>query len=542
MNIHEFCQSLSLQLDCVRGALSEEAMAPLRQRVRQFEALHGVVSSTKEAVTKALFQLSVFVVQQSRSLSAPKISETVVPLISAKIRHLAGLVLPPPSDIRSMEVQLQQARKALDVLLEFPDVARAESVQAATSRIFDLEEQLDSARRQSAGSAELQKVGPPQPLCCAGLHNQSNKCYVYACVKGLWASSPFRALVENKAARLEEWQRAEKKDDAPRRMTALYLHRLFLTFDATVPSERIEPEEQVMRELVKEMAHYHPSIAGGKQQDATEFLTWLFEDIMDSREFLFSYVEAKRRPKELTVDFWIPNIDCQERTDGNLFIIQLPDDDKAEVAPQSALETSVVEEILEPESILASENNKERDFEAISAKLSTMSHKVHVTKTKMFCGQEPPCFFVHLWRQIREEEVPVEELKMGLEVSTIQALHLTDEEIKKLWGRTQAVKVPTKVKLSPTLVLHHEDGRHVSYRLKAVVVHAGVAEAGHYSTYLLEDQPQSTTLESAVTRSSLEGVSFVRHDDHRVETVPYSQEVERQLQQQGYILMYDKEG
>lgn len=485
MQVHEFCGHLNGQLDRVQADIPKANMTLFRDKVQQFQAASEPKIADKEATIAALFQLFLFFQEQAAAIPASQINATVVPLISTKLQEFSPL------------------------------------------------------RHSPKPSAE--PVVPPSFHGCAGLRNRSNKCYVYGCCKGLWASKKFREVIERKAAALEERQSAEQEGRPSCRLTALYLHRLFITFDGTTPSEIIEPEEQALHDVLKEMARYHPAVAEGKAQDASEFLSWLFEDIFDPQEFLFSYVENKRRPQELTASFCIPNIDCQETTQGNLFIVQLPAEEGAQVELQSAFEPTMTEETIEPEAVLASEANKGKNQEEIVAKLAKMPRKVHVRHTKLFTGEPPPCLFVHLVRQVREVDVPVEQLKAELDAKMVASLGLKDQEIEMLWGRKEAVKVGAKVDVAPTLCLHHADSGQIRYRLRAVVVHTGLADAGHYYSYLATEQQDQSSATKGELQSPLEGVSFVRHDDHRVVKVPYSQALERELQQQAYVLMYDKD-
>jgi hypothetical protein len=320
------------------------------------------------------------------------------------------------------------------------------------------------------------------------------------------------------------------QDCSAKRLTALFLHRLFLAFDATSSSEVIEPEGKVIHDVLQEMAKYHPSIAEGVQQDSTEFLQWLLEDIFESEEYLFSYVEENKRPQELAVDFCIPNIDIPETTRGNLFIIQLPNQENAQVDPQAAFEPIVVEEIIDPASVLSSDHNKEKDAGAMVSVLSKIPPKVHVLKTKVFQGEPPPCLFIHLWRQIKETDVPLETLKSEVEPETLATLQLTDEEMLKLFGRKQKVKVPVQVKVPKEIFIHHAVMPRIQYALKGVIVHTGLADSGHYYAYLPvgEKGPSS------------ELTPFVLHNDLRVFAVPHDHKLEAELQQQGYILIYDR--
>ena len=593
MSIKDFYQNLGGQLEIFKGQISEVDMSPIRDRLAQVCAECSAEKTTKEAAIDALFELSSYFHQRAAELNLPVFSETFDSLITKKIEVLSSGILPSSprtpfeaieGEIKETEQQLAQTRKSMDNLLSMQsgDSAVPDFILAVANCLDDLEKKLERLMRQKAALCASRKMEAPVPLGCAGLRNRSNKCYAHGCLKGLWASKKFREIIERKALAIEESQKHPKDEAPPRPLTALYLHHLFLTFDATTPSEIIEPEEKAIGDVIREMAKYHPGIMDGQEKDSAEFLNWLFDDILDPQEHLFSYVEEKRRPRELAVDFWIPNIDCKETTDGNLFIIQLPNQEQAHVRPQAAFDPSIVEEVIDPEAILSSEKNKEKDAEAIFAKLSVMPRSVHVRKTRLFHGESPPCLFVHLWRQIHQVDVPLERLKEDLGAPLISELHLTDEEVLKLWGRKENVKVPVKVEISARLFINHVDGHQIPYTLKGVVVHTGRADAGHYYAYLPVDAPLSAPAprqggetplgegapgEHGDTEAALfmgkdrempsaplplkpEGVqekgpvhaqSVVLHNDQRVVRLPYGPDVERETQEQGYILIYDRE-
>ena len=121
--------------------------------------------------------------------------------------------------------------------------------------------------------------------------------------------------------------------------------------------------------------------------------------------------------------------------------------------------------------------------------------------------------------------MPLERLKDELDPRTLSTLKLTDEEIVKLWGRREGVKIPVQVRLSATLSIHHADHPQIAYKLKGVIIHSGRVDTGHYYTYLPVEEPPS----------------YVLHNDQRVVQVPDSENLKKELEQEGYILIYDKE-
>jgi hypothetical protein len=603
MDVRGFCRTLSLKLNEFKESSSGDSLAPIEDKIRKFEEKVAQQLS-QEAVIAALFDLSVCIDKQSSTLRMPVLSETFSRLISIKIEEISSVILSSASsfsqnpllfdrEIQETEKLLACARMSLAGFTEDRD-----GLLAATASIFDLEQKLEKLQREKAVAVSTlfsQKTSSAVVLGCAGLRNTSNKCYAYGCLKGLWASKKFREIIESKATDLEAYQAAPKKEGDPvRRLTALFLYRLFLNFDATSSFEIIEPEDKAIQDVIEEMTKYHPLLANGKQQDATEFLNWLLADIFENGECLFSYIEHKRRPQELTVDFCIPNIDIPQTSRGNLFIIQLPGQENASITVQSAFESTIVEESIEQASVLLSEKNKDKDQGAIFEILSKVPSRVHVQKKMIFQGTPPPCLFVHFWRQIKEVTVPIETLKEEMDPTTLSELHLTEKEIVELFGRKEKVKVPSHVTIPPVLFIHHIDRPQIQYRLKGVIIHAGTPDAGHYYSYLSSEEQKSPSsssssapvqalpptvadqsglpppakrqrkvedfseatqksepLSSAPLPSSqqrgkasqkelfVHASRFVRHDDHRVSGVSYDQKLESEFQQQGYVLIYD---
>ena len=533
MNIKNFYQSLGAQLDLFSNSFPAGSLTPINSKLHELEqSAHK--DGSQAATIGALFALSSLVEQQAATLRFSVLFEVFDVLITEKIEEIASGVFPSKAPaildydraIQETEQLLTEAHVSLDSLSHSKD---EDLIMAATESLSELEQKLEELKREKVEASHCASL--TTALGCAGLRNGSNKCYVHGCLKGLWASRKFREIIERKADVLEAYLAVPKKEgDGGRRLTALFLHRLFLTFDSTMPVEVIEPEEKAIHDVLEEMAKYHPSIADGKQQDATEFLNWLFDDIFEENECLFSYVERKQRPTGLTVDFCIPSIDLPETSRGNLFIIQIPAQENVVAKVQAAFEPTIVEEGIDPESVLCSEKNAGKDQGALVEALSNMPQQVPVLKERIFQGEPPPCLFVQLWRQVRDVEVPVEVLKRELDPKTISSLHLTDEEILKLFERKKKVKVPASVDIPSILVIHHVDRPHVQYRLKGVVVHSGTPDVGHYYSYLLGEKTHSHASSSSV-----------RHDDSRVGSVPYDQRLISELQEQGYILIYDKE-
>jgi hypothetical protein len=562
MNINDFCQQMSSNLDVLNGSFPEESFGPVRDRVQKFNAEFEKEKRPIPDIVKALFDLSEFVQAKSSTLPTHVLSDTFIPLISKKIQELASIAFPSGPDqkqpssseteIKALQAQLAQANASLDAFLKAQktDPETAQLIQSTIEDIDALTARLDRVQKENAAA----QATAPLPLGCAGMRNRSNKCYAYGCLKGLWASKKFRDIIEQKAKLAEP-----KPEDAValhRHCTVQALSRLFFTFDATRPSEVLEPEEKAITDLFEEMSKNHPALAKSEQQDATEFLNWMFDDIFEKKdEYLFSYTEYKRRPMELKVDFCIPNIDVPQVTTGNLFVIQFPDKEGAIINPQTAFDPDIVEEGIDPASILTAEQNKGREsFE----KLEQLPGIVHVQRTRFF-KKEPPCLFVHLWRQLREVDVPLEVIKAGFDAKTLAELKLTDEEIMKGFGRKERVKIPAQAKISEILSLQTEDKRQIRYRLKSVIIHSGIDGAGHYYSYLPVNAPVGPVQKEVGAQmppqaSGSAGLPpappkdtaplaphFTCHNDHRVFDVPFDTRVEKELEQEGYILIYDKE-
>jgi hypothetical protein len=235
MSINSFYSSLLTKVDECKDCFPQEALSPIQHRLQELQRSDSQ-QKPRDEVIESLFDLSVFVQKQASTFRIPVLSDIFGDLITEKISQIASTAL-------------------------------------------------------SASSSVPAKTPSCASVACAGLRNTSNKCYLYSCLKGLWASEKFRKIIERKAIAIEGFLAPGKKEGAKeRRCTALFLYRLFLTFDATVAGEVIEPDERPLQELLKEMAKYHPSIMDGKQQDSTEFLSWLWDDVFEDGECLFRYI------------------------------------------------------------------------------------------------------------------------------------------------------------------------------------------------------------------------------------------------------------
>ena len=624
MSIKDFYQSLGSHLNEFRDSLPQSSLESISRKLQELEDSTGK-APTRQATINSLFALSTFIDDQAAAAKLPGLSEIFNPLINKKIEEVSSAVLAEkPSPTRSEEAfaraseidaQIQetdqllaQAHEYRENLIASPptDGSFVEGLMAATANISELEERCAQLLRAKAAAAlpHPQKTPPSRPVACAGLRNASNKCYIHACLKGLWASRKFRAIIEHKAAALEETKKeafaklataicevpakgrasistkpivvtmgeerselypsrheqsavascakASVEGTPTRRLTALLLHRLFLTFDSTLPVEVIEPDDKAIHDLLDEMTKYHPIIAGKKQQDSTEFLHWLFDDIFETGECLFSYVERTQRPAGLTADFCIPNIDTQGVISGNLFVIQLPDQENAVIRVQDSFEPTVVEEDIDPKSVLLSEKNQGKDHAAMAKALAAMPHKVRVQKERVFQGK-PQCLFVHLWRQIKTEDVPLAAIKAELDPS-IAALDLSDEALLEICGQKKGVKVQAQVIIPPEFSIHIADGSEARYRLQAVISHAGQDGAGHYYASL-PAQDEAASLPPSTKRVCQQELgqapappqqrppaaasSYVLHDDDRVFNETFDKKLKTKLEQDGYILIYD---
>ena len=456
--------------------------------------------------------------------------------------HAPSFPVPSALDreIQATEQQLAVVRKSLaDFFAKPPEGDEAEATLIAmTGSEAALEQKLEQLQKEKALVST-----PPSIHECAGLRNAGNKCYVHGCLKGLWASKKFREIVERKAAALES------AEGAPvRPLTAIFLSRLFLTFDATKSSEIIEPEERAIQELLREMAKYHPFVGEGRQQDATEFLNCLFGDLFDADEALFTYVERKQRPVALKdAHFCIPAIDLPSTVRGNLFVLQLPAQEGARVSVQEGFEPTFITEDIEKEAVLTSDQNKDKDAGMIFEELSKTPPEVEVMRERIFQGTPPPCLCIHLWRQIKNVDVPMEKIKKEVDASVL-ALGLSDDELKKICGRTEGIKVPVSVDIPPEVTIHHAELNRMRYKLQGVIIHSGQAGSGHYYSYLPEDgasasdsrEPAAAAEAAAPHDDAAKVLSFVRHDDARVYSVPYDRALAKEMEEKAYVLIYDK--
>lgn len=548
-----------MAIDKIYGSLFEglsvvyTSLPPQEVEKIQVEIGKPCSAKTTEAAIKALNELLKFVQNEATILKSPLLAETFEPIINGKLQELSSLIPPPdPSDelskveaqILSLSEDIKAARQKLSHLsgkLE-DGVSEYDFVNAMLESIAELKQRIDDLQKRKAelvaAIAARGKRSPSieQSLSCAGLRNVSNKCYMHACLKGLWSSRKFREIIERKAGELEAIEKEGKTQNPPPRRTALYLNNLFLTFDATTCNEVIEPTEKAIVDLRDEMAKYHPRLKESKQEDSTEFLNWLLDDIFKNDEQLFIYNEIKERPAGFTFPYVIPNVDVPERIPGNLFVINLPRDEKVEIDPQCAFNPSVVEEEVDPlEAILKSERNKGVDPSAISeARKALTVEKVMVTKHKLFTAPPPPCLFVHLWRQGKEVPVTLENLKNEFR-KKIEDEKLTDEQIQKTLGHNIEVKMRTPVKIAPQLIIRCDDQNHpkVSYHLKSVIVHDGEKlGGGHYYTYVIDTPSIGASRPPSPSRA-------VQHNDASVSEQRYDASLDKALKEQGYVLIYD---
>lgn len=541
MNIAEFCRSLSATVDHFSDCLPSTSLQPFRSAIQRVEPSLSSLR-TREEIIQALFALSATFDAASTSLQSPVVAESLNQVISRKVDELAASVFQAPpakraaldKEILETEAQLAKATQAIGALGSSGKSgdAAADVLLAMTGVIAQLTEKLRRLRESAESAAGCRAAS------CAGLRNRSNKCYAYGCLKGLWASKRFCQIVERAAVALEEHLKTAQEKEPRRRLTALYLHRLFTTFDATLSVEVIEPEEKAIADLLSEMAVHHPFVGKSEQQDATEFINCLLEDIFQADEALFSYIERKERPAGMLCDACIPSIDIPEQVRGNLFIVRLPSGEGAQISVQDSFEPMMTKELLEKEAIAASEHNKEKDVGCLFETLASLPASVDVRRHRLFQGTAPACLFIHLWRQIKEVDIPLAELKKTIDPS-LAALGLSDEELKKVCGRTEGIKVPSRVAVQRRLSIHHVDGTTIHYRLLAAIIHAGQARKGHYFAYLAVPDGAAATTAAAAAAPSPSG--FVCHNDHQVFRMADSEKLKRDLEENSYVLIYDRE-
>ena len=131
-------------------------------------------------------------------------------------------------------------------------------------------------------------TGPDGPLeakrrCRVGLQNHIadqtlNKCYLYACLKGMYLTPGLRRIVES--------------TDKP---IAICLRKIFQMFDSKQELEKVEVLpffDERLQELITAVAKDHPEIQEPKQFDASEFLSWVIGDAP-----FITYEERKERDK-----------------------------------------------------------------------------------------------------------------------------------------------------------------------------------------------------------------------------------------------------
>ena len=474
MNIDALYDSLFSRLLVVSSYLSTDQAEEIEKQI----SLACADSRLSTAASKALNELSSHL--ESSLSSTPEMwetfKETLRPWIELQKLH---------DELGVDEGKIKEAE------------CSKKSGDEAVAALMELTKRIEEVRQKIV--AVESTLAPPELSCaqaCAGLRNRSNRCFIHAIVKSIWASHAFRRLVAAKATS----------------KTALLLDRLFQKLDATPASTILEPHDEAVLKLLAEIGKNHPQILDGEQHDASEFLECLFTDMLAEGEYLFSYDVSKKRPRELEGDFSIPTIDLKEHVDGNVFLVNLPSKEGSYVELQEAVTASLSEETIDPEAIANSERNVGKNRREILASLERAPREVRVERTILFSPPLPSCLLVQL--------VPAARQVLDIDPKLAD---LTPEEraVIETDAHRRSLKVPVRVHVPHTLTIKSQVAQ--SYTLKGIVIHKGEQCSGHYFAILPEEAPHQ----------------FVRHDDEAVSRVFGSDGAHLDLEQNGYLLVYD---
>ena len=385
--------------------------------------------------------------------------------------------------------------------------------------ILGLTQKIDTLRHKIlAAEAGLARPEVKGPQTCAGLRNSGNRCFMHGIEKGLWASQAFRQLVAEKAKLIET---GSLKEGASR--TALFLDRLFQKLDVTPASKILEPDDEAVQGLVTELRRRHKELLDGQQHDAAEFLAAIFSDIFAEGEHLLSYDVAKDRPPELGGNFVIPTIDLKEHIDANIFLVNLPPQEGADVDLQQAVVSSFAEETIEPEAVAASDRNAGVDREEIFRSLQGVRGGIQVHRNVVFSAPPPRCLIIQL--------VPAARRVSDLD-PRLKDLKPEERAIIEADAPKKSVKVSACVHVPALLSIRCASERLPSpyYMLKGVVIHTGEQRTGHYFTYVPCQEPG---LSAAAVANH-----FICHNDSVVSKLDI-REGALHLQKDAYLLVYD---
>ena len=483
MNIDKLYDCLSNQLADVKVGLSSDQVDTIAGHIN----LACAEARTSTAASGALSELSSHIEKNLTSLP--------------DIRDILKAGLRPWIELQKLYDEFKTAAEK---------VSEAEhsgkSGDGAIATLVDLTKRVEEIREKIATAEAI--LVPPEVLgaqACAGLRNRSNRCFIHATLKVLWASRAFRKLVTTKA-----------KKETPR--TALLLDRLFQKLDVTPASKVLEPDDEAIHSLLIELGERYPQMLDGTQHDASEFLGCIFTDLLAKDEHLFSYSVSKKRPPELAGDFVIPTIDLKEHVEGTIFLVNLPDLEGARVELQEALTISTVPEVVDPEAVLTSDRNADKNLGEIMKVLEKAPREVRVERSVEFSAPPPPCLLVQLVpaaRQVPDVDPKLKDLKPE-EKAVIEA----DAPKKSL-------KVSVRMHVPRTLTIKTEDGKTPRYALKGIVIHKGEQRSGHYFAILPEEAP------------SEDSDQFISHNDEAVSRVLGPDGALLDLEQNGYLLIYD---
>jgi hypothetical protein len=495
MSVDKLYDSLFTKLAIISPVLSQPVVEEVHERIES-ACKKALVSAT---ALQALSELSSYLESKFKEEDIrTAFRETLRPWVS--LQKLRNELSTTEERLRSIEHSGKSGDEALAALL------------GLTQKVDDLHRQI-AALEATFATPEIKG-----PQTCAGLRNCGNRCFMHGIEKGLWASQAFRRLVAAKARLIET--------DAPKEgaaRTALFLDQLFQKLDATPASRVLEPSEEVVQNLISELTRRHKDLIDGQQHDASEFLAAIFADILADDEHLLSYDVTKNRPPELKGDFVIPTIDLKEHVDANIFLVNLPFQEGADIDLQRAVVSSISEEIVEPEAVAASDRNAGMDRAKILEALKDFRAGIPVQRTVVFSANPPPCLLIQL--------VPAARRVAELD-SKLTDLKPEERAIIEVDAPKKSVKVPACVHVPTVLSIRSASERLPSpcYILKGVVLHTGEQRTGHYFTYL--------PLQEAGGAAAAAASQFICHNDETVSKIDAHEGVLR-LQKDAYLLVYD---
>lgn len=470
---------------------------------------------------------------KNSSLTSPFLPDSMSRLrgLDEVVRQIAVLrkeseTIKTPAETKALLQRFSE--KALPLAMQVHEVFGETLVASVTKEI----EQLRDAEQKKEGGCAPQAEGStsskgvdevPGLKRCSGIKNERNMCFTLSVLKGLWASSRIRNFI----ASLEK----DQKEVPP---IVSLLSDLFRLLDTQNPEILVQATDPVLKKFFEEIRKRHAVLQDAGQQDATEFLQAVFQEILPKNEYLFSFQEISRRPAEMKAECYIPSIDSTKNISENVLVVPVPKDLKEVLDLQKEISSPVREETVQKEEILQSEANSGAGRSDLASQISSVEGKTFlVRRERVFQGKAPPILAVHVWRQI--EKMPFDLAKARESLSSFlpraEILRLKEDEIKELSGANQIVrKCMTPVHAPKNLSIRHKDAGELFYTLRSIIVHVGNAEGGgHYYTYVFPSDEGS----------SEKGRFVCKHNDDKVSMIPLDAALQKEIDENGYAYMYD---